>query len=101
MTDRKELIQSYIDQVITPAQLKELQELLKVDPSVRQDLLLYTRLDILIRDYVLFHNYMDEPVHENTETPSVTADRRGQTTEIETLDNLLRRLFPDRNPEAM
>ena len=65
MSDAKEhrqtLIQRYVDQMISSEELSELQELLKSDSTVRNELLLYVRMDIAIRDYVLFHNYMDEP----------------------------------------
>jgi len=64
MSDAKEhrqtLIQRYVDQTISSEELSELQELLKSDGTVRNELLLYVRMDIAIRDYVLFHNYMDE-----------------------------------------
>lgn len=98
MTDRNELLQNYIDQVITPDQLQELQELLKNDPTARRDLLLYSQLDIAIRDYVLFHNYMDEPAHENTPAPVDPDSGRKSETEVEVLDKLLRRIFPGPNP---
>lgn len=98
MTDKNELIQRYFDQTITEEQLHEFQELLKNDPSVRSDLLLYSRLDIAIRDYVLFHDYMDDPgVRDRDNTEKTAPEPEPKTaTEAELVDRLLRNIFPDR-----
>ncbi len=105
MTDRNELIQHYLDQTITSEQLHEFQLLLKSDPTVRRDLLLYSRLDIAIRDYVLFHDYMDDPGVRDHDaklrepTKSQTAASQTEKTEAEMLNQLLSHIFPNANSE--
>ncbi len=97
MTDPSELIQRYIDQTISEPQLREFQELLKSDPAIRRDLLLYSRLDIAIQDFVLFHDYMDDP---GTRDAGHENGSRQSKTEAESLDQLLRNVFSKRNPET-
>ena len=63
--DRQELIQRYVDQTISDEELYVFQEMLKNDASLREEFLLYVRMDVAIRDYVLFHNYMDDNFKEN------------------------------------
>jgi hypothetical protein len=63
--DRHELIQRYVDQTISDEELNLFQDMLKNDASLREAFLLYVRMDVAIRDYVLFHNYMDDDFREN------------------------------------
>lgn len=99
MTDKNVLIQSYIDQTITAEQLREFQELLKNDPTVRRDLLLYSRLDIVIRDYVLFHDYMDDPGTRDRDDARESGLGQNRTG-TEMLGRLLRNTFSGGNPET-
>ena len=63
--DRHELIQRYVDQTIDDGELRRFQQMLKEDATLREELLLYVRIDVAIRDYVVFHNYMDENTRED------------------------------------
>ena len=98
---RQMLIQRYVDQTITPEELTQLQEMLKSDATVRNELLLYVRMDIAIRDYVLFHNYMDEPselpCQEDVSKTKKAASQRGASPDLETV---LRKVFGQGSPAA-
>jgi hypothetical protein len=87
---RQSLIQRYVDQTISNEELRELQEMLKSDVAVRNELLLYVRMDIAIRDYVLFHNYMDETSYQEDDS-----NRDHETTQRATPDikALLAKMF--------
>ena len=70
--NRPELIQRYVDQTITDDELCLFQEMLKEDASLREELLLYVRMDVAIREYVLFHNYMEDNEREGSPPPMET-----------------------------
>lgn len=89
---RQTLIQRYIDQTITNEELSELQELLKSDVTVRNELLLYVRMDIAIRDYVLFHNYMDEPSSSETSSPEKASPTQNEAV-LPELKSILGKVF--------
>ncbi|MCL2347189.1 MAG: hypothetical protein FWC50_02895 [Planctomycetaceae bacterium] len=98
---RNTLIQRYTDQTISEDELHELQSMLKTDALMRQELLLYVRMDIAIQDYVLFHNYMEEtslpdiPVNAQVKIPGHIP-----AVSESILKHLLDKIFPDQRPQA-
>jgi len=93
---RQMLIQRYVDQTITSEELSELQELLKSDADMRNELLLYVRMDMAIRGYALFHNYMDEPSAvelPNQEDAPAAKQAAVQHAALPNLDTLLSKVF--------
>ena len=95
--DRYELIQRYVDQTISDEELRRFQQMLKEDATLREELLLYVRVDIAIRDYVVFHNYMDENVRE---VRNVVEQHLAESSMLRGLyKKCLSSLFPQKEPQ--
>jgi len=95
--DRHELIQRYVDQTISDEELRRFQQMLKEDATLREELLLYVRVDIAIRDYVVFHNYMDENVRE---VRDVVEQQSAESSMLRGLyQQCLSSLFPQKEPQ--
>jgi len=95
--DRHELIQRYVDQTISDEELRRFQQMLKEDATLREELLLYVRVDIAIRDYVVFHNYMDENVRE---VRDVVEQQSAESSMLRGLyQKCLSSLFPQKEPQ--